>query len=149
LIGALGLLAALTADVAAPTVGLASMMRAAAIVGAVIHLALGALLMGDTEWPRTAAIVWCIIGLVAVVALPALAACNTERAALVVLMKLFFFVGMLVLLPGSAEKGRRWAGCLIALVPYFLLKLLGGLQFAARTGFFEAGEFLRGFFGMG
>jgi hypothetical protein len=142
LFGAFGLLAALSRNASAP------MVAGEALFGA-IDVAIGVLLLGEAEWPRIAAIIRSVLGIGSALLSPLVFRNASEQFVLLALMVFFFFGGMLILLPGSAGKGRRWAGALIALVPYFLLKLLGAAQFAGRTGFFEAGEVLRGFLQMG
>jgi hypothetical protein len=112
---------------------------------ACLDLALGVLLLGDAEWPRVAAIVRACVGIASALASPFVFRNARAQLALLAVMVFFFFCGMLILLPGSAGRARRWAGALVAFAPYFLLKFVVALG----SGFFDGRDFVRAFLQMG
>ena len=120
----------------------------AAALFVIVDISLGLALLTGDGWPRIAAIVRSVLGLVATLALP-LVARGGGAAEAGFLMKLPFFAGMLVLLPGAAGTARRWTGSLVALVPYFAVKFLGGAAAALEYGSFDIRDFWRVFFGLG
>jgi hypothetical protein len=116
---------------------------------ACIDLALAGVLYGTASWPRTAGLLRAGVGLAAGLAFPFLpgAGALADAALLRVVGRSFFFAGVLLLLPGSAGRERRWAGGLMAFVPYALLKLLAAVGPAFRAGDWSApiADYLRAF----
>jgi hypothetical protein len=116
---------------------------------AFVDLALAAFLFGEAAWPRTAALLRAGVGLGAGLAFPFLSGAALADASLLrVVARTFFFGGVLLLLPGRAGRERRWAGGLVAFVPYALLKVVAALGPALRAGDWSAAlaECVRAFF---
>lgn len=100
-------------------------------------LGLGALLLGEEGWVRGAAIAWACLHLVGAVVSPFVLARASNLFMAISLMVFFFCAGMLVLLPGSAGRARRWTGLIVAFLPYTALKLILGVLLAAERGHFD------------
>lgn len=104
-------------------------------------LGLGALLLGDEGWVRSAAITWAGLHLVGATVSPFVLARASNLFIAISLMVFFFCAGMLVLLPGSAGRARRWTGVVFAFLPYTTMKFLFGILLAAERGHFDFREY--------